>query len=36
VPSSARALADLGWTAATPFDEGMGRYLAWIEEHGPH
>lgn len=35
VPSNARLRADLGWAPATPFDEGMQRYLEWIARHGP-
>lgn len=35
VPSNARMGADFGWVPATPFDDGMRRYLAWIREHGP-
>ena len=34
-PSNARLRRDFGWVPATPFDEGMRQYLAWIREHGP-
>jgi len=30
--SGARARAELGWTAATPFAEGLRRYVAWHRE----
>ena len=30
--SGARAAAELGWTAATPFAEGLRRYVAWHRE----
>ncbi len=29
IVSSARAKSELGWTAATPFSEGVGRYVEW-------
>jgi len=32
IVSSQRAKAELGWTAATPFSEGVGRYVAWRRE----
>src|SRR5450755_2608545 len=32
IVSSARAKQELGWTAATPFSEGVGRYIAWRRE----
>lgn len=35
VPSNARLRRDFGWAPATPFDEGMQRYLVWIQENGP-
>jgi len=35
LPSAARAKRDLGWSAATSFDDGMRRYLGWIAAHGP-
>ncbi len=35
VPSNARMREDFGWVPATPFDDGMREYLAWIQEHGP-
>ncbi len=31
--SGARAEAELGWTARTPFAEGLRRYVAWHREH---
>jgi UDP-glucose 4-epimerase len=31
--SGARARAELGWEAATPFAEGLRRYVAWHREH---
>jgi UDP-glucose 4-epimerase len=31
--SGRRAAAELGWTAATPFAEGVRRYVAWHREH---
>jgi UDP-glucose 4-epimerase len=31
--SSERALAELGWSASTPFREGVSRYVAWRREH---
>ena len=34
-PSNARLAADLGWVPGISFEDGMGRYLAWIREHGP-
>jgi UDP-glucose 4-epimerase len=33
--SSERALRELGWTASTPFDEGVRRYVAWREANEP-
>ncbi|MGN6188921.1 MAG: NAD-dependent epimerase/dehydratase family protein, partial [Conexibacter sp.] len=30
--SGARAAAELGWTASTPFAEGLRRYVAWHRE----
>jgi UDP-glucose 4-epimerase len=30
--SGARALAELGWVASTPFAEGLRRYVAWHRE----
>jgi UDP-glucose 4-epimerase len=30
--SSGRAADELGWTASTCLDEGVGRYLAWVRE----
>jgi nucleoside-diphosphate-sugar epimerase len=35
VPSNARLGQDFGWVPATPFDEGMRAYLAWITANGP-
>lgn len=35
VPSNARMRSDFGWVPSTSFDDGMRRYLAWIQEHGP-
>ncbi len=35
VPSNARLAADFAWAPATPFDDGMRAYLAWIAAHGP-
>ncbi len=35
VPSNARVRRDFGWAPSTPFDEGMKRYLDWIQENGP-
>lgn len=35
VPSGVRFHADLGWSPPTTFDEGMRRYLRWIQEYGP-
>jgi UDP-glucose 4-epimerase len=32
VVSSERALTELGWSAATPFTEGVSRYVAWRRE----
>jgi UDP-glucose 4-epimerase len=32
IVSSQRAKAELDWTAATPFSEGVGRYVAWRRE----
>jgi UDP-glucose 4-epimerase len=32
IVSSARAKQELGWTAATPFSEGVGRYIQWRRE----
>ena len=32
VVSSERASRELGWTAATPFDDGVARYVAWRRE----
>ncbi|MGI8410913.1 MAG: NAD-dependent epimerase/dehydratase family protein [Solirubrobacteraceae bacterium] len=32
IVSSARAERELGWTAATPFAEGVGRYVRWRRE----
>ena len=34
-PSNHRLATDLGWTPAISFDEGMRRYLAWIQRNGP-
>jgi UDP-glucose 4-epimerase len=34
-PSNERLRADLGWIPATPFDDGMREYLAWIARNGP-
>ncbi len=31
--SGARAAAELGWSARTPFAEGLRRYVAWHREH---
>ncbi|HXE45029.1 MAG TPA: NAD-dependent epimerase/dehydratase family protein [Conexibacter sp.] len=31
--SGARAAAELGWEARTPFAEGLRRYVAWHREH---
>jgi UDP-glucose 4-epimerase len=31
--SGARAAEELGWTARTPFAEGLRRYVAWHREH---
>ncbi|HZV75364.1 MAG TPA: NAD-dependent epimerase/dehydratase family protein [Conexibacter sp.] len=31
--SGARAAAELGWEASTPFAEGLRRYVAWHREH---
>ncbi|MFL5818038.1 MAG: NAD-dependent epimerase/dehydratase family protein [Conexibacter sp.] len=31
--SGARAAAELGWSASTPFAEGLGRYVAWHRAH---
>ncbi|HKG39884.1 MAG TPA: NAD-dependent epimerase/dehydratase family protein [Conexibacter sp.] len=31
--SGARAAAELGWSAATPFAEGLRRYVAWHRGH---
>lgn len=31
--SGARAAAELGWEARTPFSEGLRRYVAWHREH---
>jgi UDP-glucose 4-epimerase len=31
--SGARAAAELGWSARTPFSEGLRRYVAWHREH---
>jgi UDP-glucose 4-epimerase len=31
--SGARAAAELGWSATTPFAEGLRRYVAWHREH---
>jgi nucleoside-diphosphate-sugar epimerase len=36
VPSNERVRTDFGWAPATPFDEGMRAYCAWIAAHGPH
>jgi UDP-glucose 4-epimerase len=33
--SSERALRELDWRAATPFREGVRRYVAWRSEHEP-
>jgi UDP-glucose 4-epimerase len=30
--SGARALAELGWRATTPFEAGVRRYIAWLNE----
>jgi len=35
VPSNARMQRDFGWVPATPFEDGMKQYLAWIQENGP-
>ncbi|HEU0113565.1 MAG TPA: NAD(P)-dependent oxidoreductase [Thermomicrobiales bacterium] len=35
VPSNARVRADFGWAPATPFEDGMRAYCAWIQAHGP-
>jgi nucleoside-diphosphate-sugar epimerase len=35
VPSNARMRHDFGWAPATPLDDGMRDYLAWITRHGP-
>ncbi len=32
VVSSERAARELGWTAATPFSDGVRRYIAWRQE----
>ena len=32
--SGARAAAELGWTATTPFAEGLRRYVAWHRDAG--
>jgi len=32
IVSSARAQQELGWSAATPFSEGVGRYIDWRRE----
>ena len=32
IVSSARAKAELDWSAATPFSEGVGRYIEWRQE----
>jgi UDP-glucose 4-epimerase len=36
IVSSARAEAELGWTAATPFSEGVRRYIDWRHEQAKH
>ena len=36
VVSSERANRELGWTAATPFTEGVRRYVDWRLEHERH
>jgi UDP-glucose 4-epimerase len=33
--SNERALRELGWSASTPFREGVRRYVAWRREHEP-
>lgn len=35
VPSNARLQRDFGWAPSLPFEEGMKRYLSWIQENGP-
>jgi UDP-glucose 4-epimerase len=35
IPSNRRLREELGWAPDTPFDEGMRRYLDWIQRHGP-
>lgn len=32
--SNARMLADFGWVPATPLDEGVAAYLAWVRANG--
>ncbi len=34
--SSLRARAELGWTAQTPFSEGVRRYIEWRREQAAH
>jgi UDP-glucose 4-epimerase len=34
-PSNARFRNEFGWTPDTSFADGMKRYLAWIQQHGP-
>ncbi|MBX3071573.1 MAG: NAD(P)-dependent oxidoreductase [Thermomicrobiales bacterium] len=35
VPTYARMQTDTGWSPRTSFDEGMRRYLDWIQRNGP-